>query len=428
MMYSKSFSPAESIGFQKLMDELKKSLEIYGFIPHSTSSIVDAQLMREQTGIQEVYGISDPTGNLVNMGLRVDHTVCLMQFLERNKDRIIFPFKRYTTQKVFRPLGENGFREFNSCDIDVVSDAPLCLTYDAEIVALICRALGNIGLAPSDRPLFQIQVNNRGMVNGYLRQIGLSAEQIPEVREILDQGDLHSLNSLVNHSQAEELRGLFELRDSDSEAVFDYLKSFLKDDERGIKGLEELRSVYESAMKLGVSSSVLHVNPCMTRKMSYYTGTVIKTHLTGHQGGSVCHGGRYVYDGFNGVGVTFHLPHLFSYLSTHEYFDFKSSTLADVMVSGIGSIEHAMYISTRLRDDGIRVEMFLDQGMKLEEQIQYAQKRGFRLFVWTEEAADRGLKADDIVMVRDLAIPAGPMRHVCWGLFNCIKTALCIKH
>lgn len=209
--------------------------------------------------------------------------------------------------------------------------------------------------------------------------------------------------------------------------MFKYLTKLLHD-EQGIKGLEELKAVYNYAGKLGVNGDDLRVSPCMTRKMAYYTGTVYRTYLANFQEeGSVCHGGKYVYCGFNGVGVTFHLPLLFSCLSQHGYFDFKSSTLADVMVSGIGSIEHAMYISTRLRDDNIKVEMFLDCSMNVEEQSKYAKKRGFKLFIWTENATERALQAEDIVMVQDFTIPARPMRHVCWGLFSSIKTMLRLK-
>jgi hypothetical protein len=94
------------------------------------------------------------------------------------------------------------------------------------------------------------------------------------------------------------------------------------------------------------------------------------------------------------------------------------------MVSGIGSIEHAMYISTRLRHDGIKAEMFLDQNMSLDNQIEYAKKRGFKLFAWTEGNVDGIVRSEDLIMLHDLRSPSSIQTITCWGFFTSVKAIL----
>ena len=140
------------------------------------------------------------------------------------------------------------------------------------------------------------------------------------------------------------------------------------------------------------------------------------------------YGGRYQISSskdndFFGVGVTIHLTQLFDYLLRERIISNNCSTVSSVMVSGIGSIEHAMYLSAQLRDDGIKTEIFLDQEMEIGKQIAYAKKRGFKLFVWTNRTAEK-LRADDIVFVQDLRHPSRPEKRACANVFTGIQVLL----
>ncbi len=444
---TRTFLPNESIAFKEMLKKFEKSFEEFGFIPHLTPVLSDEELMVRATGMQEIFRVIDTTGKVTGMGLRVDHTVPFAQFVYENKDRLIFPFKRYTAQKVWRPK-EDEFKEFTSCDIDTIGRERLSLVHDAEILALIYHAFKNIGLCKEDnKPAFRICINNRKIVNGFLAGIGVEENELANARLALNWYCRHiacihgnklcaeekeiaynGLKKIFIPKQAQAIFDLLELEGSNEEILY---KLSLVSQNRSMRdGIRELMLILEYAEELGVPAEVIQVSPLMVRRMHYYTGITYRTMLVDYPNiDSICHGGRYVIkingseDKFPGVGVTIHLTQLFDFLLKYNFVSCKHSALAPVMVSGIGSIQHAMQISSFLRQAGIKVEMFLDIDMPLNEQIEYARKRGFRCFIWTEKEEGE-LGAEDIVMVQDLRLPSRPEKRMYWGLVHGIKVML----
>ena len=69
--------------------------------------------------------------------LRYDLTLPLIRYVSENKNKIIFPFKRYQIQPVWRAdkPQKGRFREFYQCDVDIIgSDSILC---EVELIQLI---------------------------------------------------------------------------------------------------------------------------------------------------------------------------------------------------------------------------------------------------------------------------------------------------
>ncbi|MCI5225800.1 MAG: hypothetical protein D3918_03850, partial [Candidatus Electrothrix sp. AX2] len=227
---------------------------------------------------------------------------------------------------------------------------------------------------------------------------------------------------------------LAQATSSDPQEIISKLRSFDFGEEFSV-GVEEISSVYRASIELGIAQGVIKVCPTATRSMEYYTGTTISTFLTkDEQKESFCHGGRYKFssnDGtkeFIGSGVTFHLTLLYNKLNEMDLIPDEFATIAPVIVSGTGSIQHAMYIAKRLRKKGIETELFLEGNMSIEEQIAYARQRGFHLFLWTEKNFDSPLKSDDIVMKLNLKEPSQPQSYKCSGLFTGIEISLAAKY
>lgn len=430
----KSFSPGESIAFQRMVDSLRAAFESFGFIPFSTSAFVDMTTMQDKTGINEFYEIIDPTGKLVNMGLCVDHTVPLSIFVSQNIKKLTFPFKCYTTRPVYRPTGEDGYNEFHSCDIDVIGSRELSIIYDAEILALIKKTLVSIGLYDENsKPAFCIHINSRKIINAIFDKIGIDEEKRKFVRKAMGKNNQKDLSELLDDRKLSIVRDFASINGS-NEDVLSALYGILGKEYESV--VKELEITYRNALKLGLDDACLRIDPVLTRNMSYYSGLTCCTYLRDYpEIGSICHGGRYNIrlgddkDDLTGVGVTIHMTQLFDCLVEHGIIKKDKSTVSQIMVSGIGSIEDAMYISNRLREDCIKVEMFLDQEMSLDEQIEYAKRRGFRLFVWTDRIKDVASKitADDLVYVWDFKPPSLKQTVVCWQFFNVAKTLLGIS-
>ncbi len=428
----KTFLPGESIAFQQVLDRLKNIFESFGFIPHSTSVFEDVDLMINQTGIKDIYQVNDPTGRMQNIGLRVDHTVPLINFVDASQDKLVCPFKRYTTRPVYRPAGDSdGYTEYHSCDVDVIGRERLSLVYDAEILELINQTLKSLKISKGSLE-FKICINNRQIVNAFFKKIKLNKSDVARARKALGQDNLTVLSELFDTSQMKIFEQFKNITGSNSDIIIGLRKFFCDQDAEAI---DDLEYIYKAAKKLGLTDDRLVIVPTLTRNMEYYSGLTCCTYVDGHpEVGSICHGGRYDASSesseidFYGVGVSIQLSKLFDFLVNNAMIDVSRATASSVMVSGVGSIEHAMYISKRLRNDGIKTEMFLEQEMPVKNQIEYAKKRGFRLFVWTEEGLDRSLKADDIVLTQDLSMSCMPESRVlgekAYGFFQGVKIIL----
>ncbi|WOX79248.1 ATP phosphoribosyltransferase regulatory subunit [Candidatus Shikimatogenerans bostrichidophilus] len=107
----------------KLKKIIINNFILYGFKNIETPSIENKniiKLIKKNLNIPLFYSILD---NKNNKYLIFDLTISLIRFLLTNTNNIIFPFKRYQIQKVWR--GEkpqlNRYREFYQCDVDIIS-------------------------------------------------------------------------------------------------------------------------------------------------------------------------------------------------------------------------------------------------------------------------------------------------------------------
>ena len=95
-----------------------------------------------------------------------------------------FPFRRYQIQKVWRGERpqEGRYREFVQADIDVVDVDTLAPQHDAEMARVMAEALSALPLPP-----FRLQVNNRKLIEGFYR--GLGIDEVAAVMRAVDKLD-----------------------------------------------------------------------------------------------------------------------------------------------------------------------------------------------------------------------------------------------
>ena len=281
---------------------------------------------------------------------------------------------------------------------------------------------------------FMIALNNRKIINGLLNYLQIPSHKFSMVRNAIGDNDVVTLKNELNQNQysiiINKLLEPFLIHNYNNQEVIKILSSYDFGTEFS-EGIKEIEIVYNASLDLGLSKDAVKISPTATRSMEYYIGTTYATFLKKDKHGeSFCHGGRYNFltkdniDSFIGVGVTFHLTLLFDKLNGMDLIPDEFATIAPVIVSGTGSINHAMYIATRLREDGIKTELLLETNMTIEEQISYAKQKGVHVFLWTEENLDRPLEADDIIMMLNVKEPFRIEKRVCWGLFNGVQIAL----
>ena len=152
---------------QQWFDHIRKVFESYGFCNIETPSVEELDVISAKGEVdKEIYVLErlhkeDDDGKEARLALHFDQTVPLARYVAQHFGNLVFPFKRYQMQRVWR--GERPqkgrFREFYQCDIDVIGVDQLGLHFDAEMPAIIYEVLS--GLQGMENEKFQLRISNR---------------------------------------------------------------------------------------------------------------------------------------------------------------------------------------------------------------------------------------------------------------------------
>ena len=163
--------------------------------------------------------------------------------------------------------------------------------------------------------------------------------------------------------------------------VISKIRALNIENETFIEGVNELEFVCDSMNKLGVPYENYKINLTITRGLDYYTGTVYETFLNDYMSiGSVSSGGRYdsltkyyTDKSFPGVGMSIGLTRLFYVFKELGIIKTEKKCTSDVMVLSLGQDDAAFALATKLRKDGVKVDMcYIAKGMK--QKMQYASR------------------------------------------------------
>ena len=184
--------PAERIAEQQVLDNLREVFELHGFASIQTRAVEPLdQLLRKGETSKEVYTLrrlqaedGDDSDSSSTLGLHFDLTVPFARYVLENAGKLQFPFRRYQIQPAWRGERpqEGRYREFVQADIDVIDKDALSFHYEVEIAQVIAAAFARLPLPP-----VRLQVNNRKLIEGYYRGIGV--DDVAEVMRIVDKLD-----------------------------------------------------------------------------------------------------------------------------------------------------------------------------------------------------------------------------------------------
>ena len=379
--------PADQMLFNRMLDTIRSTYEMYGFIPLDTPMIEKSEVLLAKSGGEtekQVYRFNKGENDL---SLRFDLTVPLARYVAQHYNELAFPFRRYHIGKVFR--GEKPqkgrFREFYQCDIDIVDSENLSVVNDAEIPGVIYSTFKALGFEN-----FTIRINNRRILNGFFASKGIANRT--EVLRILDKMDKIGEDGVKKELEAmganpgvvREIVDFIKIRGSDRE-IIERLQGKAIGNEQFKAGIDELSKVCGYIRGFGVPERNYAVDLTIARGLDYYTGTVYETVLNDYPSiGSVCSGGRYDnlaqnYTGkkLPGVGISIGLTRLFYQLREAGILGTGSrSTPTRLLVIPMeGTMNHALDISTKARQRGIPTEVYFNEG-KMKKKFGYADRLG----------------------------------------------------
>lgn len=394
--------PEQRIAEQLIIDRIRQAFELFGFSPIETRAVepLDQLLMKGETD-KEIYVLkrlhAAEADKDASLGLHFDLTVPFARYVAQHKDKLVFPFRRYQIQKVWRGERpqEGRYREFYQADIDIVGDGALSLEADIEIADVIYQVLSSLPI-----PKVRIQLNNRRVLEGFFRGLGATdiAPTLRAVDKLLKIGPDGVKKILVGElgfssEAAEKILELVRIEGSGRE-VADRIRALGVEHELLTQGLEELRALSAGLAHLPEGAVVVAMH--IARGLDYYTGTVYEVVMEGLEHvGSICSGGRYdnLVDAkakLPGVGVSIGVTRLLGVLFGHERITTSRATPTCVLVA-LPSDEAraaARSIARNLRERGIATEVF-HAPQKYSKQIRYAERKGIP-FVWFPEAEGSG--------------------------------------
>ena len=403
--------PAEIAAVNQMVAKIRSVYERYGFDPVETPLFEYTDTLgkflpdtdRPNAG---VFSLQDDDEQW--MSLRYDLTAPLARHFAENFNDLPKPYRSYRQGWVFRneKPGPGRFRQFMQFDADTVGAAGP--EADAEMCMMMADTMDALGLAGK----YVVRVNNRKVLDGVLEAAGVTddAQKLTVLRAIdkLDKFGPEGVKLLLGKGRKDE-SGDFtkgaELSDAgidtvlayvmaaDSETLFGDLETGpLAGSEIGKAGISELREMAELFAAAGYGADRIKIDPSVVRGLEYYTGPVFEIELTfkvqNEKGqdvvfGSVGGGGRY--DGLvsrfrsepvPATGFSIGVSRLANALKLTGNLN-AQEPVGPVVVLVLDRDQTPRYqaITSRLRQAGIRAEMFMGNTKNFGKQVAYADKR-----------------------------------------------------
>ena len=391
------FLPAQRVVEQHVVATLAETFELHGFASIETRAVEPMdQLLRKGDTSKEVYVLKrlhDETGD-AGMGLHFDLTVPFARYVLENAGKLEFPFRRYQIQKVWRGERpqEGRFREFLQADIDVVGRDVLPFHHDIEVTRVMLDALGRFDFLPG----FRLQVNNRKLIQGFYKGLGID-DQVDEVMRLVDKLDKLSPEQVakllvaeagISDEQADRCLALATIRTPDDSFVA-RVRDLGVDHPLLDEGLDELGQLLRGTTGLAPHTVRIEADQSIARGLDNNTRTLFETRLDGYESlGSICSGGRYdalASDGrttYPGVGISLGVSRVLVPLVQRGVVTGDRSVPSAVLVavSDEETRSEADDIATALRSNGVPCEVS-PNAAKFGKQIRYAERRGIP-YVW----------------------------------------------
>lgn len=350
----RDFLPQDAARRTWVKNKMIQVAEAWGYEPIETPTLEPYSLFKGEIGEDEklFYKFEDLGGREVM--LRYDQTVPTCRYVAINQNSLIFPFKRYQCQSVFRAENtqRGRYREFTQFDVDIFG--VVGPSADAEVIAENLDTYLSIGFK---KPV--IVFNNRDLMKGIPYEAIVAIDKLKKIGErgVID--DMAKKG--IPENQAKE-----------------YFKKVL-----GIKPDETINTIIKYLEKSGFGKEFYRFEPTLARSFSYSQGPIWEIVVSDYLAGSV--GGGERYDGMMerltglkipGTGIAFGFDRTVEAADQLGLIPIgKTKTMVLVTVFSSDLSENSLKLAKFLRDSQINVEIYPDAA-KLDKQLKYADRKG----------------------------------------------------
>jgi histidyl-tRNA synthetase len=396
--------PNDRLVEQSFINLIREKFELFGFSPIETRAVepISTLLAKGETDkeiyvLQRIQAEEDESDK--GIGLHFDLTVPFARFIIENKNEVTFPLRRYQIQKAWRGErpGLGRYREFLQADIDIVDAQDLPVYNDLEIVQIASDIMTSLPI-----PDVQIFVNNRKLLEGFYRALGITA--INEVLRSVDK--LQKIGEKRVYQHLTENVGLssnIAAKCLEIGSISEQNASTLESSVRSLGVNHELmeEGLYELSYILGASNAqvenLIRADLGIARGLDYYTGTVYEVKFPQFSKyPSIAAGGRYdnlVSDGSSrlpGVGISIGITRILGLVLREGVLQANRKTPTCVLVALVSDEKRSesLKIASSLRNRGIPCEVY-PRALRYGKQIKYADHKGIP-YVWFPSEIGQG--------------------------------------
>ncbi len=426
---TRDFSSVEMVKRNYIFDTIKAVFQRYGYLPIETPAMENLSTLLGKYGDEGdkllfkilnsgdyLDGVDPKAINgseadklalqICEKGLRYDLTVPFARFVVQHQNEITFPFKRYQIQPVWRAdrPQKGRYREFYQCDVDVVGSDSLINEIELiQIVDQVYRRL-NINVV--------LKLNNRKVLAGIAEVIG-QANRMVDITVAIDKLDKIGLENVnaelaekgLSREAIDKLQPILLLQGT-NHSKLEVLKTVLSSSSTGMKGIDELSTIFEYITALDIHLDV-ELDLTLARGLNYYTGAIFEVKAKDVAIGSITGGGRYDdltsifgLNNVSGVGISFGADRIYDVMSQLNLFPEDSGAQTRILFANFGGADelYALQLLARVREQGFNGEIYPDAS-KMKKQMAYADKKGIPYVAIVGEQE----RAQGLVMLKNMA-------------------------
>jgi histidyl-tRNA synthetase len=396
-----------------ILSTIRNVFELYGFQPLETPAMENLETLLGKYGeegdklIFKILnnGLDNPakeaqvredfekvlsgknTKVITERALKYDLTIPFARYVAMNHGQLVFPFKRYQMQPVWRAdrPQKGRYREFYQCDADIVGSTSLI--NELEFINIYHTVFNKLGIRG-----FELRINSRKILAALAETAG-GADKMMDITIAIDKLDKIGIDKVkeelagkgLNEQQINVVSNYLQVSGSNEEKM-KAIKDLFSSSETGKKGIEEIEYLLQGVKRAGSkdAASALIVDFTLARGLNYYTGIIFEAKAPAEvKIGSIGGGGRYDdltslfgVPNIPGVGISFGVDRIYDVMEELKLFPETLEQGTKVLFFNLGTDESktAYSLLQQLRDKGIASEIYHEAG-KMDKQFKYAERK-----------------------------------------------------
>lgn len=311
-------------------------------------------------------------------GLRYDLTVPLARFVAQHQNDIIFPFKRFQIQNVWRADRPQfgRYQEFTQCDADIIGKSDII--QEIELLQLYDSVFSDLGFKN-----VVIKINHRSIlyyIANYL-EVKENHDLFFTIIDKIEKNTKEKIHDdLKNNFENFSLTRFIDLFETEEFSI-EKLSNLLNISKREESGFKEVQTILNFFNDQKINNRI-EFDLKLARGLNYYTGLIVEVSSDSNDVGSLGGGGRYdnLTSLFNlkdtsGIGISFGLERIYLEMNRKSMFPLELSNRCNLLFVNFGTeyIKNMYPTIQKFRKHGLKVEIYPFKA-KLNKQLTYANK------------------------------------------------------